>query len=142
MARAAATSSSRRRPRGVTGPEIVSTSGKVIWFHSLPPGSDATDFRVQTYLGKPVLTRFQMVNGVGCGWRHLHVDRPRVGPLPVCLRMEVGYPNCDGDSPLDGLRRFATPEESTSCPGKGNIPLAAGHYFPLSSFMSRMRHLL
>jgi outer membrane protein assembly factor BamB len=52
---------------GATGPEIVSTSGKVIWFHPLPPGSDATDFRAQTYLGKPVLTWFQMVNGVGEG---------------------------------------------------------------------------
>ena len=55
------------RAHVATGPEIVSTSGKVIWFHPLPPGSDATDFRAQTYLGKPVLTWFQMVDGVGEG---------------------------------------------------------------------------
>ena len=42
-----------------TGPEIVSITGKVLWFHPLPAGSFATDFRTQTYLGKPVLTWFQ-----------------------------------------------------------------------------------
>jgi hypothetical protein len=39
-----------------TGPEIVSITGKVLWFHRLPAGTFATDFRTQTYLGKPVLT--------------------------------------------------------------------------------------
>ena len=42
-----------------TGPEIVSITGKVLWFHRLPAGMFATDFRTQTYLGKPVLTWFQ-----------------------------------------------------------------------------------
>jgi len=42
-----------------TGPEIVSIAGKVLWFHQLPAGAFATDFRTQTYLGKPVLTWFQ-----------------------------------------------------------------------------------
>ena len=42
-----------------TGPEIVSITGKVLWFHRLPAGTFATDFRAQTYLGKPVLTWFQ-----------------------------------------------------------------------------------
>jgi arylsulfotransferase ASST len=41
------------------GPEIVTTSGKVVWFHRLPAGEVATDFRTQTYLGQPVLTWFQ-----------------------------------------------------------------------------------
>ena len=50
-----------------TGPEIVSSTGKVIWFHPLPAGSIATDFRTQTYLGQPVLTWFQAVNGNGEG---------------------------------------------------------------------------
>ena len=35
------------------GPEIVDDQGRPVWFH---PGGDATDFRVQTYGGKPVLT--------------------------------------------------------------------------------------
>jgi outer membrane protein assembly factor BamB len=46
-------------PRYGTGPEIVSITGKVLWFHRLPTGTYATDFRTQTYLGKPVLTWFQ-----------------------------------------------------------------------------------
>jgi hypothetical protein len=41
------------------GPEIVTTTGKVVWFHRLPAGEIATDFRTQTYLGQPVLTWFQ-----------------------------------------------------------------------------------
>ena len=41
------------------GPEILSTTGKVIWFHALPAGEFATDFRPQTYQGQPVLTWFQ-----------------------------------------------------------------------------------
>ena len=46
------------------GPEIVSVTGRVLWFHRLPAGTIATDFRTQTYLGKPVLTWFQ---GSGTG---------------------------------------------------------------------------
>ena len=42
-----------------SGPEIVSITGTVLWFHPLPAGTIATDFRIQTYLGKPVLTWFQ-----------------------------------------------------------------------------------
>jgi len=42
-----------------SGPEILSDTGKVIWFHALPQGTAATDFRTQTYLGQPVLTWFQ-----------------------------------------------------------------------------------
>jgi arylsulfotransferase ASST len=41
------------------GPEILSPSGKVIWFHPVPAGEYATDFRTQTYRGRPVLTWFQ-----------------------------------------------------------------------------------
>jgi Arylsulfotransferase (ASST) len=41
------------------GPEIVTTAGKVVWFHRLPAGDVATDFRTQTYLSQPVLTWFQ-----------------------------------------------------------------------------------
>lgn len=47
-----------------SGPEIVSITGKVLWFHRLPAGTSATDFRTQTYLGEPVLTWFQ---GGGAG---------------------------------------------------------------------------
>jgi arylsulfotransferase ASST len=42
------------------GPEIISTTGRVIWFHVLPAGQGAADFRTQTYRGKPVLTWCQI----------------------------------------------------------------------------------
>jgi hypothetical protein len=42
-----------------SGPEILATSDKVIWFHALPTGETADDFRTQTYQGSPVLTWFQ-----------------------------------------------------------------------------------
>jgi hypothetical protein len=41
------------------GPEILTNTGKVIWFHAIPAGELATDFRTQTYQGRPVLTWFQ-----------------------------------------------------------------------------------
>jgi hypothetical protein len=41
---------------GVTGPEILNDQGRMVWFSPLPAGQVAADFRVQTYLGNPVLT--------------------------------------------------------------------------------------
>jgi hypothetical protein len=42
-----------------SGPEIITNTGKVVWFHAVPAGETATDFRTQTYQGSPVLTWFQ-----------------------------------------------------------------------------------
>ena len=58
----------------VSGPEIVSITGMVLWFHPLPAGTFATDFRTQTYLGKPVLTWFQG-GGNGSGEDVIYNDR-------------------------------------------------------------------
>ena len=56
-------------PQGSTsyasGPEIVTPAGRVVWFHPLPAGDFVTDFRTQTYLGKPVLTWYQYEVGGG-----------------------------------------------------------------------------
>ncbi|MGZ4166882.1 MAG: arylsulfotransferase family protein [Solirubrobacteraceae bacterium] len=51
------------------GPEIFGPYGGLIWFKSVPNGDSATDFRVQTYRGKSMLTWWQgTVNGgVGTG---------------------------------------------------------------------------
>jgi len=46
------------------GPEILSPSGKVVWFHPLPAGESASDFRTQRYDGRPVLT-FWAGSGLG-----------------------------------------------------------------------------
>lgn len=44
---------------GSPGPMIVSPAGRLIWFHPLPAGFSATNFQVQSYEGKPVLTWWQ-----------------------------------------------------------------------------------
>jgi len=63
-------------PRGAgyaSGPEILSGSGQPIWFHAVPAGEYATDFRTQTYQGRPVLTWFQ---GMGLdGTDYIYDDR-------------------------------------------------------------------
>jgi hypothetical protein len=46
------------------GPEILDQQGNVVWFHPIPVGQTAADFRVQSYLGQPVLTWWQ---GTGLG---------------------------------------------------------------------------
>jgi outer membrane protein assembly factor BamB len=56
------------------GPEIVTTTGKVIWFDPLSAGALATDFRTQTYQGQPVLTWFQY-DGANGGRGVIYNDR-------------------------------------------------------------------
>jgi Arylsulfotransferase (ASST) len=46
------------------GPEILDQNGNVVWFHAVPAGQEASDFRTQTYKGRPVLTWWQ---GTGFG---------------------------------------------------------------------------
>src|SRR5690349_19342045 len=64
----------------VSGPEIISNTGKVIWFHRLPAHELASDFRTQTYQGKPVLTWWQGPPNLGAvsgGTDYLYNDRYR-----------------------------------------------------------------
>jgi hypothetical protein len=44
------------RPSGVV---IADDKGRIVWYHEVPKGLEATDFRAQTYRGKPVLTWWQ-----------------------------------------------------------------------------------
>ncbi len=53
------------------GPEILNRNGKVIWFHAVPTGEEAADFRPQTYHGQRVLTWWQ---GTGLGGLSTGVD--------------------------------------------------------------------
>jgi outer membrane protein assembly factor BamB len=57
------------------GPEIITNTGRVVWFHPLSAGEIATDFRTQTYLGQPVLTWFQGGGGPGGGTDEIYNDR-------------------------------------------------------------------
>jgi Arylsulfotransferase (ASST) len=44
---------------GTPGPMIVDQSGNLIWFHPLGAGESATNFRIQAYEGRTVLTWWQ-----------------------------------------------------------------------------------
>jgi hypothetical protein len=45
--------------QGSPGPMITEQNGNLVWFHPLPAGETATNFHVQQYQGKPVLTWWQ-----------------------------------------------------------------------------------
>jgi hypothetical protein len=55
--------------RGQDGPMILDGAGHVVWFKPAGNREEATDFRVQTYQGRPVLTWWQgrLVGGEGRG---------------------------------------------------------------------------
>lgn len=44
---------------GTAGPMITEQNGSLVWFHPLPADEAATNFQVQHYEGKPVLTWWQ-----------------------------------------------------------------------------------
>ncbi len=46
------------------GPEILDSANNLVWFHAIPQGQTAADFRTQSYDGQPVLTWWQ---GTGLG---------------------------------------------------------------------------
>jgi hypothetical protein len=55
---------------GQAGPMILDQNGGLVWFKPLPTNTFATNFQVQQYLGKPVLTWWQgdiSVHGYGLG---------------------------------------------------------------------------
>ena len=59
------------------GPEIIDNQGNVIWFHPVPAGQEASDFRTQTYHGQPVLTWWQGtgLGGLAQGTDYIYNDR-------------------------------------------------------------------
>ena len=53
------------RPSGTV---IADNRGRIVWFHEVPKGLEATDFRTQTYRGRPVLTWWQgIISKAGIG---------------------------------------------------------------------------
>ena len=49
------------------GPMILAPNGDLVWFKAISSGQRATDFRVQSYRGQPVLTWWQGHVGAGVG---------------------------------------------------------------------------
>jgi hypothetical protein len=57
-----------KKDKSPGGPMIVANNGGLVWYHQLASPLQATDFRVQTYKGKPVLTWWQgTINKAGVG---------------------------------------------------------------------------
>jgi Arylsulfotransferase (ASST) len=72
------------------GPEIVDGNGQPVWFDPVAGPDQATDFRVQTYRGKPVLTWWEgpiasPILGTGYGHYVIMDDRYK-----VIRRVEAG----------------------------------------------------
>jgi hypothetical protein len=59
------------------GPEILDGDGNVVWFHAIPAGQTAADFRVQRLDGQPVLTWWQGtgLGGLSNGTDYIYNDR-------------------------------------------------------------------
>jgi uncharacterized membrane protein YgcG len=59
------------------GPEIVDGRGNVVWFQAIPSGEEASDFRTQTYDGRPVLTWWQGtgLGGLASGTDYIYNDQ-------------------------------------------------------------------
>jgi Arylsulfotransferase (ASST) len=59
------------------GPEILDRRGNVVWFHPIPAGQTAADFRVQRYRGQRVLTWWQGtgLGGLATGTDYIYNDR-------------------------------------------------------------------
>jgi hypothetical protein len=58
----------------------VDNRGRIVWYHQVPAGLEATDFRTQSYRGKPVLTWWQGTiskAGVGQGEYVVYDDEYR-----------------------------------------------------------------
>jgi hypothetical protein len=63
-----------------SGPAIADNRGRIVWYHEVPHGLEATDFRTQTYRGRPVLTWWQGTiskAGVGRGEYVVYDDEYR-----------------------------------------------------------------
>ena len=88
---------SPKRDAPQKGPEILDASGQPVWFHPVPPAEQATDFRVQRYGGKPVLTWWEGPVAspiIGTGFGHYVVMN---SSYKVIARVEGGFGKDSGD---------------------------------------------
>lgn len=65
-------------PAAPHGPQIADDRGRVVWFRPMPEGRYATNVRVQTYRGEPVLTWWEgEANRTGAGYGTCHIADTR-----------------------------------------------------------------
>ena len=91
------------------GAEIVSNAGHVIWFHPVPAGQEAADFRTQTYLGHPVLTWWQGtgLGGLSSGTDYIYNDHYQ----------QIATVQAGNGYSADGHEFLITPWNTASRPG-------------------------
>ena len=81
------------------GPLIVDSRGRVVWYHEIAPPQQATDFRVQRYHGKPVLTWWQGTESVaGTGEGSTRSTTRRTVTSRRCARATVSTATCTSSS--------------------------------------------
>jgi len=77
-----------------SGDAIADDRGRIVWYHEVPAGLEATDFRAQTYRGRPVLTWWQgKISKAGVGTGSYVVYDAAYRPL---LTVHAGH-GLDGD---------------------------------------------
>ncbi len=83
------------------GPEILDQNGNVVWFHAIPQGETAADFRTQTYDGRRVLTWWQGtgLGGLSSGTDYIYDDHYR----------QIGVVNAGNGLTTDGHEFLITP---------------------------------
>ena len=76
---------------GTPGPMIAEQDGTLVWFHRLPAGEDATNFQVQQFQGRPVLTWWQgHILGIGFGQGEYVIYNSAYEPV-TSIRAGNGY---------------------------------------------------
>jgi hypothetical protein len=83
------------------GSEILDTRGNVVWFHAIPQGQTASDFRTQTYRGQRVLTWWQGtgLGGLSSGTDYIYNDHYH----------QIGTVNAGNGLSADGHEFLITP---------------------------------
>jgi Arylsulfotransferase (ASST) len=86
------------------GPEILDQSGNVVWFHPVPAGQSAADFRTQTYKGQQVLTWWQGtgLGGLAKGTDYIYDDQYQ----------QVAAVNASNGLSADGHEFLITPQNT------------------------------
>jgi hypothetical protein len=86
------------------GPEILDTHGNVVWFHPIPVGQTAADFRVQRLWGQPVLTWWEGtgLGGLSSGTDYIYDDHYR----------QIATVNAGNGLSADGHEFLITPQNT------------------------------
>jgi hypothetical protein len=83
-------SAKQKKDQKQNGPMIVDNAGRLVWFQPLPGIDAATDFRAQTYQGKPVLTYWRGTSRLGIGTGRLVILDQTYRPIHT-IRIANGF---------------------------------------------------